>query len=251
MIKYQGSPGNLRSLLLFHTLLLLIWTTRFASGFSSTKSAPPTTAASSDTTDTTTSNDHHNKHGKTIVIVGGGVGGLAVAARLASKFPSHNIQMVEKNDRIGGRCGSFTTTSTEGTFRHERGPSLLLLPQVYRDVFTYCSHGKTAEDYGLVMEQCIPAYQVVFDDGDCIDLGFPKTTTTATTTTSQEAESRSRDKMNAYEEHGAEKWDAYLKTTSAYLDCGLPNFIEEKLDLPSFPAFLIESLQDFAKVCTK
>ena len=31
-----------------------------------------------------------------------------------------------------------------------------------------------AQAYGLEMKQCIPAYQVIFDDGDTISLGFPR-----------------------------------------------------------------------------
>jgi hypothetical protein len=54
--------------------------------------------------------------------------------------------------------------------------------------------------------------------------------------------------MNSYEKDGAAKWDEYMRATSAFLDCGLPNFIEEKLDLLSFPSFLTEALRDFGKV---
>jgi phytoene desaturase (3,4-didehydrolycopene-forming) len=53
--------------------------------------------------------------------------------------------------------------------------------------------------------------------------------------------------MNSYEANGAQKWDKYMQSTAAFLDCGLPNFIEERLDLQSFPAFLYEALKDGAK----
>lgn len=177
-----------------------------------------------------------------VVVVGGGVGGLAVAARIASSAPDTLVTILEKNSYLGGRCGSFEVTTTRGVFRHERGPSLLLLKQVYQDLFQDCC-GKSCESFGLEMKQCIPAYQVVFDDGDTIELGFPNNVDECC----KEAEQKSRDKMNSYEANGAQKWDKYMQSTAAFLDCGLPNFIEERLDLQSFPAFLYEALKDGAK----
>jgi hypothetical protein len=107
--------------------------------------------------------------------------------------------------------------------------------------------GKSAEEYGLVMVQRVPAYQVVFDDRDRISVGFPaKAVAEDSSIRREEAEARA--KMNSYEPNGAEKWNEYMAITSAYLDCGLPNFIEERLDLASFPNFLLQSLRDSAKV---
>lgn len=161
-------------------------------------------------------------------------------------------------------CGSFyVDTEKYGRFRHERGPSLLLLKEEYLDLFQSCyynsqkkdsstsfSYERLKEDFGLDIKQCIPAYQVVFEDGDAIQLGFPSSHNNnnkeITTTISME-ETKSRNKMNQYEENGAEKWDEYMRATSAFLDCGLPNFIEEKLDLMSFPSFLREALRDWGK----
>jgi phytoene desaturase (3,4-didehydrolycopene-forming) len=53
--------------------------------------------------------------------------------------------------------------------------------------------------------------------------------------------------MNSYETNGAAKWDEYLTIMGAYLDCGLPNFIQERLDLPSFPAFLYHALRNWCQ----
>jgi hypothetical protein len=64
----------------------------------------------------------------------------------------------------------------------------------------------------------------------------------------QQQQQLSRNKMDSYEVNGSQKWDEYMEITSAYLDCGLPNFIEERLDLGSFPNFLTQSLRDNAKV---
>ena len=193
-----------------------------------------------------------------VVVVGGGVGGLAIASRIASADKSCKVTLLEKNSRdmLGGRCGSFDVTVPKyGTFRHERGPSLLLLKDVYEELFTDCSDGKndrdTASDYGLDIVQCIPAYQVVFDDGDRIQLGFPRTQKDATYSSKGQAMSEeelaSISKMNSYETHGYEKWKEYMAACSAFLNCGLPNFIEERLDLPSFPEFIYQAMRENAK----
>jgi phytoene dehydrogenase-like protein len=184
------------------------------------------------------------KQAQRIAIIGGGVGGLAIASRIASECPDADITIYEKNSQVGGRCGSFTVDVPQyGTFRHEVGPSLLLLPQVYRDVFSECKKGASAEDLGLSMAQCIPAYQVVFEDGDRIELGFPRQSDQPMS----EAEIQSRRKMSEFETEGDIKWDEYMRACEAFLNCGLPNFIEERFDLPSFPAFLRESLREGAK----
>lgn len=183
-----------------------------------------------------------------VVIVGGGVGGLATAARIASEQKNAKITLLEKNDRIGGRCGSFWVDPENSgdpekmLFRHEEGPSLLLLQRFYQEVFLETTmSSKTASDYGLDMVQCAPAYQIVFDDGDRIPIGFPEGHN------DPQAEASSRAQMDSYEPNGAQKWDDYMATTVAYLDAGLPNFIEEKLDLGSLPEFLVRSLQGFGK----
>jgi len=188
-----------------------------------------------------------------VVIIGAGVGGLATAARISHQLPNTEVVVLEKNerDKLGGRCGSFDIDIPGvGVFRHERGPSLLLLKDEYEQLFTDCSRdGKTAKSYGLDMKQCIPAYQVVFEDGDTIPIGFPRSKCTQGMSLEeikniQILEQESISKFNKLEPNGFEKWQDYLNTCAAYLDCGLPNFIEERLDIRSFPAFLKEALRD-------
>jgi len=187
------------------------------------------------------------------------VGGLATAARIASQLPDAEVTVLEKNrrEKLGGRCGSFDViVEGAGTFRHERGPSLLLLKEEYERLFSDCSDDgderTTAKDFGLEMRQCVPAYQAVFEDGDTILLGFPHFKCSQGFSLEeikqmQILEQESIAKLNALEPDGFKKWTEYLDTCSAFLDCGLPNFIEERLDLSSFPAFLREALREGGK----
>jgi phytoene desaturase (3,4-didehydrolycopene-forming) len=181
-----------------------------------------------------------------VIVVGGGVGGLAIASRIASSTPCE-VTLLEKNSQVGGRCGSFDVDiPSVGTFRHEKGPSLLLLPHIYNEIFDDCGLG-SSEDYGLVLKQCVPAYRVVFDDGESIDLGFPRTTSGDLNGFFRELEAESRKRMDSFEKDGAKKWEEYMKACEAFLDCGLPNFIEEQFNLTSFSPFIRESLREFGK----
>lgn len=186
---------------------------------------------------------HNSVDGFTICIVGAGVGGLATASRIASSPDLPNdakLIILEKNSasNVGGRCGSFSVyVENFGEFRHERGPSLLLLKDVYEDLFRDC--GENIRDFNLNMVQCVPAYQVIFEDGDVINIGFPENHLESET-----LRQISRMKMNDFEVDGAEKWDQYMATTESFLNCGLPNFIEERLDLSSLPSFLHEATKE-------
>lgn len=63
------------------------------------------------------------------VIIGAGVAGLATAALLARE--GHEVIVLEKNDRVGGRSGTLTR---EG-FRFDTGPSWYLMPRVFEHFF--------------------------------------------------------------------------------------------------------------------
>ncbi|MGC0414829.1 phytoene desaturase family protein [Embleya sp. AB8] len=64
-----------------------------------------------------------------IVVVGAGMGGLAVAARLATL--RHEVTICERSATTGGSSGSIVRDG----FTFTTGPGLLTLPAVYRDLF--------------------------------------------------------------------------------------------------------------------
>ena len=67
-----------------------------------------------------------------IAVIGAGVTGLAAAARLASQ--GNRVTIFEKNNRIGGRMSQFTKDG----FTFDMGPSIVMIPEVYRAVFEEC-----------------------------------------------------------------------------------------------------------------
>ncbi|MGZ4624098.1 MAG: FAD-dependent oxidoreductase, partial [Blastococcus sp.] len=78
-----------------------------------------------------------------VAVVGAGLGGLAAAARLAAL--GHRVTVLEQADDVGGKLGWYARDG----HAFDTGPSLLTLPQVYRDLFT-ATGGPLAESVDLV-----------------------------------------------------------------------------------------------------
>ena len=91
-----------------------------------------------------------------MVVVGAGLGGLAAAARLAAL--GHAVTVLEQAPQVGGKLGRF---SREG-HAFDTGPSLVTLPQVYRDLFT-AAGGRLEDAVDLV--RLDPAVGYRFGDG--------------------------------------------------------------------------------------
>jgi len=91
-----------------------------------------------------------------VVVVGAGLGGLAVAARLAAT--GHAVTVLEQADRLGGKLGTY---ARDGHV-FDTGPSLVTMPQVYRDLFA-ATGGRLEDDIDLV--RLDPAVVYRFADG--------------------------------------------------------------------------------------
>ena len=276
---HTGSINNLKCGISKSTLLRSMNTDTISDNSNIIATDTDTDTDTNTNTNTNSNTTPSNNKKRRVVIVGAGVGGLAIASRIASSNKNTEVIILEKNERTnggcGGRCGSFhrkiLKNNTLLTFRHERGPSLLLLRDAYDDLFRDCTttsknmeddnqqqQQQPSEPYGLSILKCSdPAYRVIFDDGDSVGLGFTRSSnnsnnnnnnTTNVPLKLSNAEIKSRNWMNSIETNGATKWDSYMKTCQAFLECGLPNFVEGRLDIPSFPNFIKEALGDGFKV---
>ncbi|KAG5184748.1 hypothetical protein JKP88DRAFT_289730 [Tribonema minus] len=89
---------------------------------------------------------------------------LAVAARLAKA--GARVLVVEKNgeEDVGGRVNERIL---DGRYRFETGPSLLLLPDAFRETFR--DLGRDLSDF-VNIRRVMPAYKVYFDDGTSVVL---------------------------------------------------------------------------------
>ncbi|MCS7060830.1 MAG: phytoene desaturase family protein [Anaerolineae bacterium] len=96
-----------------------------------------------------------------VVVIGAGIGGIAVAARLARR--GFRVTVLEKNSAPGGR----TAVLERNGFKFDMGPSLFLMPDVFRR--TYADLGEQMEDH-LDLVRLDPTYRVHFHDGAWIDL---------------------------------------------------------------------------------
>ena len=67
---------------------------------------------------------------KKVVIIGAGVGGIATAVFLAQN--GFAVEVYEKNAQPGGRCGQME----QAGHRFDLGATILLMPSLYRQVFT-------------------------------------------------------------------------------------------------------------------
>ena len=86
-----------------------------------------------------------------VVVIGAGVAGLATAGLLARD--GHEVVVLEKNDRVGGRAG---TMERDG-FRFDSGPSWYLMPEVFDHFFAMM--GTTTEEQ-LDLTRLDPGYRV-------------------------------------------------------------------------------------------
>ena len=98
-------------------------------------------------------------HAKRIAVVGAGMGGLAAAIRL--RLMGFEVDVFEKNGQIGGRLGRLR----EGGFAFDTGPTLLLMTDVYRDLFRAAGGDLDAEVDLVALD---PNYKVHFGDGDSV-----------------------------------------------------------------------------------
>ncbi|EEU37065.1 uncharacterized protein NECHADRAFT_97347 [Fusarium vanettenii 77-13-4] len=99
---------------------------------------------------------------KSVIVIGAGVGGVATAARLAKA--GFKVTVLEKNDFTGGRCSLINHDG----YRFDQGPSLLLLPQFFHEIFR--DLGTSLSSEGIELLKCEPNYNIWFGDGSSFEL---------------------------------------------------------------------------------
>lgn len=96
-----------------------------------------------------------------IVVIGAGMGGLSAALRLAHM--GHQVTVVEKNGRPGGKVNVLERDG----FRFDTGPTILTMPQEIRRLFA--DLGRNPDDY-IELHQFEPIYRAHFRDGTVFEL---------------------------------------------------------------------------------
>jgi phytoene desaturase len=91
-----------------------------------------------------------------IVVIGSGFGGLYAAVRLRAQ--GHEVTIVEKRDRAGGRAYVYE----QDGFKFDGGPTIITAPWLIRELFEAC--GRRTEDY-VQLVPVDPFYNIRFEDG--------------------------------------------------------------------------------------
>jgi phytoene desaturase len=122
------------------------------------------------------------------VIIGSGVGGIATAVFLARK--GYDVEIFEKNPNPGGRCGQMIR---EG-HRFDLGATILLMPSLYRDVFSALGLDMDEE---LEAQKLDPLYKLFFSDGS--DFSYFR------------SDSRMKKQLESFEKGSSGAYDRYVK----------------------------------------
>lgn len=90
---------------------------------------------------------------KKITVIGAGVGGLSAAIKLQNQ--GYKVEIYEKGHQPGGKMHQIKDSG----FTFDVGPTIVMMPEVYRDVFR--NVGRDPEDY-IPMKRLDPMYDVYF-----------------------------------------------------------------------------------------
>ncbi|MCK9431666.1 MAG: phytoene desaturase family protein [Candidatus Omnitrophica bacterium] len=91
-----------------------------------------------------------------VAVLGAGVGGLAAASRLAKD--GYQVDVYEKLPACGGRNNLIC----EAGFKFDTGPSFVMMPDFFEEIFSYC--GQDIKDY-LDLRVLEKSYKIVYADG--------------------------------------------------------------------------------------
>jgi len=158
-----------------------------------------------------------------VVVVGAGVGGLAAAARLAAL--GHAVTVCEQAPEVGGKLGWVTHA---GGFGFDTGPSLVTMPQVFRDLF---------HETGDPLEQVLPLRRTTLPRAR-----FADGTVMATAVTEQ-------DFLGGLDPRQRQQWQALLARAEKIWDATHLPFLTSPLgSLPALLRLLPGQLRDLRTV---
>lgn len=140
---------------------------------------------------------------KKTIIIGGGVAGLASAVRLQSK--GYDVEIYEKESTIGGKMNQIK----ESGFTFDTGPTIVMMPEVYKDVFR--AAGKNPDDY-MEMQQLDPIYSIFYSDGERVQVSTDLVHLT------DYLEGISEKDSSGYLKYVSETYDRYLIAKNHFID---------------------------------
>lgn len=139
-----------------------------------------------------------------VVIVGAGFGGLAAAGLLAKK--GHEVLVLEKNDKPGGRANLFTAKG----FKYDMGPSWYLMPDIFENFFEEMG---TTPQKEMKLYKLDPSYTMYFEN-ERLDI--------------QSDMKKNLKKFEEIEKGSSKKIKEYLSDAKKQYDIAIKHFIYKK-----------------------
>jgi phytoene desaturase len=144
---------------------------------------------------------------KKVVIIGSGVGGIATAVFLSQH--GFAVEVYEKNASPGGRCGQLIQ---EG-HRFDLGATILLMPSLYRKVFSALGLNLDKELETTSLE---PVYKLFFSDGT--DFAFTRDP------------EKMKAQVEAIEPGSFLKYQSYVKEGYEYFNLSMNDLLGKNFD---------------------
>ena len=140
---------------------------------------------------------------KKVTVIGAGASGLAAAARLQSK--GFQVDLFEKNPQVGGKMYQIK----ENGFTFDVGPTIVMMPDIYREVFSDC--GKDPDDY-INMKKVEPMLTLNFPGEDDLSISTDLVKMTST------LESISEQDTQGYLSYISDIYKRYLVAKNKFLN---------------------------------
>ncbi|MDQ3181543.1 MAG: phytoene desaturase family protein, partial [Acidobacteriota bacterium] len=102
-----------------------------------------------------------------IIVIGSGFGGLAAAIRLQAN--GHEVKIVEKRDKAGGRAYVYE----QDGFKFDGGPTIITAPWLFEELFTLA--GANINEY-VKLVKLDPFYNIRWEDGTVFHYNDDKAT---------------------------------------------------------------------------
>lgn len=142
---------------------------------------------------------------KKVVVIGAGTSGLAAAIRLQTL--GYQVEIYEKNDRVGGRMYQIEDRG----FSFDVGPTIVMLPEIYKEVFAYS--GANPDDY-IEMQSIDPMHSILFPDGTRLNMSSDLQKMT------EQLEAYGKDELAGYIRYLSDVYLKYQVAKDAFLDRG-------------------------------
>lgn len=164
---------------------------------------------------------------KSVVVIGAGITGLAAAVRLQQL--GAKVTILEKDHQAGGRMNQIE----QDGFKFDLGPTIVMMPEIYREVFEFC--GVNPDDY-ITMHPLETMFSVNYSDGTRLNVSsrLEKTIQMIEKISETDAQGYVRYLSNIYQRYFVAKNSFIERSFRKPTDFYNPHILLEALKLKTF-----------------